>query len=345
LYAQAGQTDLASRAIDRGLQVPGAAVGDRASLLVVAIDIFARGDESGLARAEAYASALDGLDASANLQKAQAHATLGSYYRAIDTDARIVAHYTAFLDLLAKIPEGDRAPLKNGAVPAYTSLAEVYGGRGENDRAITILKQGLAALPDVKNAAQALGDTLQRYQLVGQPAGAIEAATWLNAPAGTTSLSLKGRVHVLEFTAHWCGPCRKSYPAMRALHESYSAKGADVVFVTRVFGMFGSRRGLTPAQEVDADREYFVGEHHLSHAIAIDTTTPWGTTSPNDARYHALAIPQIVVVDKRGIVRRILIGWDPVNEAPLRQLVERLLAEPTADRLVPDGRAGAGLRT
>jgi hypothetical protein len=37
---------------------------------------------------------------------------------------------------------------------------------------------------------------------------------------------------------------------------------------------------------------------------------------------------QIVVVDKRGLVRRILIGWDPANQAPLRQFVEELLAEP-----------------
>jgi len=331
LYAQAGQLDMAGRALDRGLQSPGVGVADRAALLVAGVDIFMRrSGDGGPVQAERYATMLDGLDARANIQKAQAHARLGSYYRGVDTDAQIVAHYGAFLDRLARLPEPDRAPFLNSALSAYASLAEVYGGRGDNERAIATLKQGLAALPGVRNAQQYLGETLQRYQLVGQPAGAIEAAAWLNAPPGTATLPLKGRVRIVEFTAHWCGPCRKSYPAMRALHADYSAKGADVVFVTRVYGYVGTRRNLTPDQEVEADREYFLGEHQVAHAIAIDTVTPaaGSAQSPNDTRYHVSGIPQIVVVDKRGIVRRILIGWDPANEAPLRQFVEKLLAEP-----------------
>jgi RecB family endonuclease NucS len=51
----------------------------------------------------------------------------------------------------------------------------------------------------------------------------------------------------------------------------------------------------------------------------------------NEDRYKVGGIPQIVVVDKQGKIRLIVVGWDPAAEACLNRLVERLLAEPTGE--------------
>jgi len=41
-----------------------------------------------------------------------------------------------------------------------------------------------------------------------------------NAAANTT-IPMTGAVTLLEFTAHWCGPCKESYPGINRLLEKY----------------------------------------------------------------------------------------------------------------------------
>jgi hypothetical protein len=47
----------------------------------------------------------------------------------------------------------------------------------------------------------------------------------------------------------------------------------------------------------------------------------------NADRYHLTDIPQIVVADKKGTIRRIFVGWDEGHEQRLMELVAKLLAE------------------
>ena len=121
--------------------------------------------------------------------------------------------------------------------------------------------------------AERLAPTIARYELVGRPAAAIAAPLWLHAPEGTTRIDMAGGVTWLQFTAHWCGPCREAYPAAVRLQQQFGAKGFRVVMATQLYGYFENRRNLSPADEVAALRGYFP-KHGIVCPVAVADASP-----------------------------------------------------------------------
>ena len=48
---------------------------------------------------------------------------------------------------------------------------------------------------------------------------------------------------------------------------------------------------------------------------------------PNDTAYRVGGIPQIQVIDKKGNIRLIMVGYDNTNEEKLAKLIDTLLKE------------------
>lgn len=44
--------------------------------------------------------------------------------------------------------------------------------------------------------------------------------------------ALKGKVVLVDFWGSWCGPCRKSHPAMKELYAKYKSKGFEIVGIS-----------------------------------------------------------------------------------------------------------------
>ena len=336
LYVLAKQPDLARQSIARALAAPGIPDAQKGDALVAAVDISMGSPvtDEGVKQAEAYAADLDALKG-VTQQKIQAHLRLGNYFRAVDVDDKIFAHGNQVIELVRTLSSTDRTAMARSLVSAYSNVAEVYGGWEQADKAVAILEQGLKDLGDGPDVSRLIPPTMERYRLVGTVAAPIEAPRWLNAPDGTATIDPKGTVTVVQFTAHWCGPCRKSYPSTLRLHNAWASKGLQVIFATELYGFLGQQRPLTPEQEIAGDRKYFVDEHGLPFKIAIENqriaAAAGAAPGPpmNEDRYKVGAIPQIVVIDRQGRIRLIVVGWDPAAEARLNKLVERLLAEPT----------------
>jgi hypothetical protein len=100
---------------------------------------------------------------------------------------------------------------------------------------------------------------------------------------------------------------------------------------TGVYGFIGTRRPLTPEEEVAADNEYFGKEHALPFPVAINVDAP--ITKPGefgpalDRSYRVGGIPQIMIIDKHGVIRQIVTGWDQGNTQRFIDYIGTLLAE------------------
>lgn len=147
---------------------------------------------------------------------------------------------------------------------------------------------------------------IMRTNLVGSP-----APLWTNTTALTGAPSqidqLKGRVVVLDFWAGWCVPCKMIAPKLSALKDKYGAQGLTVV-------------GLTVDQPEQA--AVSAEKHHMKYGIVVDTK---GSTSKT---YGVSALPTLLVVDKKGVVRDLFVGFDSTTDAKLEAEIKQLLAEP-----------------
>ena len=337
LQVEAQQLEAAKQTITRALAAPGADAASKAATLTTGVRILSRQirQPGVLDQAEAWVAELEKLPASFVRERIEAHGVLNGYYRADDIDAGIIRHSTRLLELNAGLGAGQRTPaLANTIIAAYSNLAEAWAGQEQTAKALDLLRRAPVELTGVEGVAERLAPTVERYELVGKPAAAIEAPAWLNAPGGTSKLELPGGVTWLQFTAHWCGPCREAYPAAVRLHEKFGAKGFRVVMATQLYGYFENRRNLAPADEMAAIREYFP-KHGIIWPVAVSDNLPPVTENGrmirqlnvNDANYKVAGIPQIHVIDRNGVIRLIMIGFDEANEPRLAAMIQRLLGE------------------
>lgn len=209
----------------------------------------------------------------------------------------------------AGVREGDRilriagAAVSHGADVVHAVANRSVGDaiavdlvRGEQTRAVRVV---LAAFPSQ--------DDMMRMDLVG-----TFAPTWkgVDAVSGTfppSIASLHGRVVLLDFWATWCGPCRVIVPKLDALQARYGAQGLSVLGVS-----------TEDAQDV----ALFAQRMALRYPVGVDRHAETTRT------YGVMSLPTLVIIDKRGVVRDVDIGYDPAETGRLDTAVRALLAEP-----------------
>lgn len=350
LYVSGNNPSGALAAIDRALSLKTLPPADHAAMLSAALRVLptipsptpsreARQQQL-YPRLEEIADALDANPAATIDLKLGAHASILGNYRGDDIDAGIIKHATWLLEASKTLSPPQLKTAGPLLLEAYVDLSEAWAGQGMTDKALELLRAGKQLLGDTPRSASWIDPEIARLELVGTPARAITAPRWLNAPADLRTLPMTGQVTLVEFTAHWCGPCRESYPGVNRLRERFAPQGFRVVMVTRYWGYFSKdgvlERPLAAAVELERDRAYFAG-YHLDVPVAIgDEVTPklvagelqWDPhPDANDTNYGVSGIPQIQVIDRAGVIRRILVGYDNANEPKLAAFIDELLKE------------------
>jgi thiol-disulfide isomerase/thioredoxin len=327
LYVEAGQPELTKGIIDRALVSKSLSAADRAGVLVYALRTGLKDPQTPErnARLERHVAELDRSAAATLDQKLEGHAVMNGWYRYDDVDSGIIKHSTWIIEAAKKFTPEQRRKSASAIASAHVYLAQVLAGQGMNDKALALLATAKTELANIPTVARTVDPEIGRLKMVGTPGAPITARRWLNVPAGKTDLPMPGSVTLLEFSAHWCTPCKESYPGVKRLLAKYGAKGFRVVLATQYYGYFEAERNLTPQVEFERNRKYYA-EHGMNVPIAVADKPAKGST-PNAMNYQVGGIPQIHLVDKKGRIRLVMVGYDDANEPKLAKLIEDLLKE------------------
>ncbi len=143
--------------------------------------------------------------------------------------------------------------------------------------------------------------------LINKPAPELIMNRWCNGQFPGIGKS-KDKVIVLDFWATWCQPCKRMFPALRELQEKYRDRGLIIAGVTKV-----------DATQSVATIEKYVKEENFNYLMGISEETF------NDLAYGVGAIPHMVLIDKKGVVRKYIVG---VHDAGLlEQEILKLIEE------------------
>ncbi|AKU97201.1 thioredoxin family protein [Labilithrix luteola] len=205
---------------------------------------------------------------------------------------------------------GDRIVALDGnkvTDPAEVSRLVASRRAGESI-SVSLARGGRPVTAAVTLARRPSGDDILRMDLVGAFAPAWTNVTPLSgAPASLDKL--RGQVVLVDFWATWCGPCRMLAPKLSALKDRYGAQGLNVVGIT-----------TDPAEKAAV----FAERNQMRYGVVVDKE---GDTS---RAYGISSLPTMLLIDKRGVVREVMVGFDPGGDARLESLIKSLLAEPAS---------------
>jgi thiol-disulfide isomerase/thioredoxin len=174
---------------------------------------------------------------------------------------------------------------------------------------VVLLRAGSEVPLTVTLQAVPQGDEMLRLDKVGAPAPTSwKGLSPVAGPLPSGIGELRGRVVIVDFWATWCMACRMSAPKLTAWQTRFGGQGLSVIGITD-----------DPVEQATAGAEDF-GMRYA--AVASDES--YGTQRAFGVR----ALPTVFVIDKRGVIRDVSVGFDPRKEAQMEALLRRLLAEP-----------------
>lgn len=211
--------------------------------------------------------------------------------------------------------------LENALGAAIEVQAHVRAEQGRRSDAVYFLRRELEAHRNGPLHMR-IQKNINLLSLEGQAAPALEVGSELGRLTPGFA-SLKGKVVVLFFWAHWCGDCKAQSPILSALVERHRAAGLTVVAPTQRYGYTVKRAPATPAAEL----EYIRRVRDEYYAFLRDEAVP--VSEANHQRYGVSTTPTLVVLDRQGIVRLYHPGTMTARE--LEAVILPLLAGRAAD--------------
>lgn len=119
----------------------------------------------------------------------------------------------------------------------------------------------------------------------------------------TVSLAqFRGKIVILDFWATWCGPCRMSMPLLEKLQKE---NPDDLKLLA-----------INLEEPLDLVRDY-VARQNINTTVLLDFEGKVGRV------YGSESIPMQVLIDKKGIIRDVKVGFSPrLGDMLRKQLAE-----------------------
>jgi thiol-disulfide isomerase/thioredoxin len=196
-------------------------------------------------------------------------------------------------------------------------LAQLDAQRGARTEAVAFL-QGEVATFKGTAIEKRIQKNLNLLTLEGSVAPAVDISEYIGAKPPALA-SLKGKVVLLFFWAHWCSDCKKQAPVLARLVERYGAQGLTVFAPTQRFGYVAAGKAAPPD-----DEKRYIEEIRRSH-FAVLEGQPVPLSTANHLRYGVSSTPTIVLVDRAGVIRLYHPGG--MTEEELDPLIKRLVEQ------------------
>lgn len=117
----------------------------------------------------------------------------------------------------------------------------------------------------------------------------------------------KGQVIYLDFWASWCGPCAESFPFMNRLHNSLKGDGLVLLAVN--------------LDEDVSDAKNFLTAHAADFTLVSDPDQQCAK------QFAVKAMPSSYLIDRKGQIREVHLGFRPGEAESFEAKVKQLLAE------------------
>lgn len=118
----------------------------------------------------------------------------------------------------------------------------------------------------------------------------------------------KGKVRYVDFWASWCGPCAESFPFLNEMHDQLSGQGLEIVGVT--------------VDEEKKDALGFLQKKPAKFSIV------WDPEGKCPAVYEVKAMPSSYLIDRKGQIRHVHLGFRAGDREEIIRRVKEVLAEP-----------------
>lgn len=121
----------------------------------------------------------------------------------------------------------------------------------------------------------------------------------------------RGKTVILDFWATWCGPCKRSFPAMQMAQNKYK----DDPNVKFLFIHTWERDDNAPAEA-----KKYIQDNHYNFEVLMDLKDPQTKLNKVVSSYGISGIPTKFVIDPKGNIRFQLTGFSGSNEDAVNEI-------------------------
>jgi len=189
----------------------------------------------------------------------------------------------------------DDRRLQEGLATAIEIEALALTGQGARSIAVERLKNELERYEQSPIRARIQSD-IDLVSLEGRPAPRLDTRENLGRPRPEIN-TLKGKVVLLFFWAHWCSICKEESPLIATLADRYRARGLVIAAPTKRYGYVDGGRPAPPDRELRYIEQ--VRDKHFdflrNEAVPISEGI--------HREYGVASVPLLVLVDRQAVVR------------------------------------------